>query len=103
MFANRGRFLFLTNGSRLLAAVLDRAGTPPATGSFTYAAGFRHVRERSNYDRLMAALDFTSPAENAGFGLADRGDGTPAFFSENIAGLSRVLSGVTEVRLTEEG
>lgn len=102
LFANRGRFLFLSNDSRLLAAVLDRAGAPPATGTFTYAAGFRHVRERSNYDRLMAALDFTSPAENVGFGLADRGDSTPAFFSGNIAGLSRVLSGVTEVRLMEE-
>jgi hypothetical protein len=102
MFANRGRFLFLSNDARLLASVLDRAGTPPAAGSFTYAAGFRHARERSNYERLMAALDFTSPAENARFGLAERGAGTPAFFSENIASLSRVFSGVTEVRLTEE-
>jgi hypothetical protein len=102
IFANRGRFLFLSNDSRLLAAVLDRVGTQLATGTLTYAAGFRHSRERSNYERVMTALDFTSPTGNAGFGLAYRRDGTPAFFSGNIAGLSRILSGVAEVRVTEQ-
>ncbi len=66
MFANRGRLLFLSNDSRLLAAVLDRAGTTAPTGAFTYAAGFRHLRERPNFERMMTALDFNSPPGAAG-------------------------------------
>jgi hypothetical protein len=38
----------------------------------------------------MAALDFPAPAT------------APTFFSGNIASLSRVLSSVAEVRVTEE-
>jgi hypothetical protein len=46
MFANRGRLLFLANDSGLLAAALDRAGSASPPEAFTYAAGFRHLRER---------------------------------------------------------
>jgi hypothetical protein len=94
LFAQRGPLLFLSNDAALLAAVLDRAaaGAPPA--ALTYAAGFRHLRERSNFERVMAALDFTSPAGSARFG--------PRFFSGNIASLSRVLSRISEIRVTEE-
>jgi hypothetical protein len=102
IFTNQGRFLFLSNNSGLLAAVLDRVGTTPASGTVTFAAGFRHSRERSNYERVMKALDFTSPAANTGLALPDRGDGASAFFSGNMASLSRILSGVTEVRVTEQ-
>jgi hypothetical protein len=90
LFAAQGRLLFLSDDSGLLAAVLDRASTPQTTSAVTYAAGFRHLRERANYQRMMAALDFTSPA------------GTPAFFSGNIGSLSNVLSRLTDVRFTEE-
>jgi|SRR5580658_810545 hypothetical protein len=93
MFAQSGRFLFLGNDASLLASVLDRAGAKPLSGTLDYAAGFRHLRERSNYQRMMRALDFGSSAGNA--------DG-PAFFSGNIGSLSRVLSSVAEVRVTEE-
>jgi hypothetical protein len=102
VFANRGRLLFLSNDSRLLATVLDRAGTTSAADALTYGAGFRHSREHSSYERVMAALDFTSSAGNLGFGRVERSDGAPAFFSGNIASLSRVLSRVTEIRVTEE-
>jgi hypothetical protein len=88
--ATRGRLLFLSDDTGLLRAVLDRTETNQAAGGISYAAGFRHLRERSNYERVMAALDFTSPA------------GTPSFFSGNIGSLSRVLSRLSEVRFTEE-
>ena len=91
LFANRGRLLFLSNDSRLLAAVLDRLGTGPSTGALTYAAGFRHASERPNYERIMAALDLSSAQNRA-----------PAFFSDNIGSLSRVLSKFTEIRMTGE-
>ena len=92
-FAVSGRLLFLGDGARLLAAVLDRAGASASTGALDYAAGFRHSLERSNYARVMAALDFGSSAA---------GEGAPAFFSGNIESLSRVLAGVAEIRVTEE-
>jgi hypothetical protein len=94
VFAVRERLLFLGNDLRLLTAVLDQAGTSPANAALTYAAGFRHSREQENYRRVMAALDF--PA-SAGYG-----GGAPAFFSENIASLSQILSSVAEMRVTEE-
>jgi hypothetical protein len=93
LFANSGRLLFLGNDAGLLASVLDRLGEKPATGAFDYAAGFRHLRERSNYGRVMSALDFNSSAGN---------DAAPTFFSGNIGSLSRVLANVAEVRVTEE-
>jgi hypothetical protein len=93
LFAISGRLLFLGNDARLLSAVLDRLGTNPPTGTLSYAAGFRHLRERSNYARIMTALDFSSSAQN---------DSAPAFFSRNIGSLSRVFSNLAEVRVTEE-
>jgi hypothetical protein len=60
MFTSRGKLLFLSNHSQLLAAVLDRIRAAPAKGSFTYAAGLRHAGENSSYDRVMTALDFSA-------------------------------------------
>lgn len=97
VFALSGRLLFLGNDANLLASVLDRLGTAQATGVFNYAAGFRHQRERSNYQRVMTALDFNSPAGN-GPELAH----APSLFSGNIGSLSRIFSKVGEVRVTEE-
>jgi hypothetical protein len=101
LFAIRGRLLVLGNDSRLLTAVLDRLGTGSSTGTFVYAAGFRHSRERSNYERVMAALDFAS-AGNFRFQPADLPGRAPTFFSDNIGSLSRVSSKLNEIRMTEE-
>jgi len=94
IFADRGRLLFLSNDSRLLGAALDRVGTRPPAGALIYAAGFRHLRERPNYERVMTALDF------AGSARSERG-GAPSFFTGNIASLSEVLSDLVEMRVTE--
>jgi hypothetical protein len=88
--ATRGHLLFLGNNAPLFAEVLGRFGTQPEAGEPVYAAGFRHLRERPNYERITTALDFGSPG------------GTPPFFSGNMASLSRVLSRVSEIRVTEE-
>jgi len=89
MFAASGQLLFLGNDAGWMAAVLDRAGARPPAGGVSYAAGFRHARERANYQRIMTALDFGQ-------------EGGPAFFSANLGSLSQVLSGIAEVRVTEE-
>ena len=101
LFAIRGRFLFLSGDAPLLASVLARSGAaPPSAGDFTYAAGFRHQRERANYERIMAALDFTAPAGTPEF-EPNPSPGGPSFFSGNLGSLSRVLGRIAEVRLTE--
>jgi hypothetical protein len=98
-FAASGRLLLLGNDARLLAAVLDRAGARPSTGALDYAAGFRHSLVRSDYLRIMTALDFgTSHGKAEEDGPPD----APPFFSGNIGSLSRVLSSVAEIRVTEE-
>jgi hypothetical protein len=101
LFATSGRLLFVSNDASLLAAVLDRAGTPATTSAFRYAAGVRHLRERGNYERVMAALDFSSATSGFGF-YRPGGAAAPSFFSGNVASLSRVLSKLVEVRVTEE-
>jgi hypothetical protein len=102
IFANQGRLLFLSNDSQLLITVLDRIGTRPAPATFTYAAGFRHLRERSNYERVMTALDFTSPAGNSAFGRVDGTEKVPAFFSGNLGSVSHIFSTLAEMSITEE-
>ncbi len=49
----------------------------------------------------MAALDFVSPSDNPGF-FRTEGPGGPTFFSGNLGSLSRILSSVVEVGITEE-
>jgi hypothetical protein len=99
LFANRGKLLFLSNDMALLAATLDRAGSNPMASSFTYAAGFRQSRKRSNYGQIMKALDFNG---YPGGLQADNAGDKHSFFSGNIASLSQVLSRVSEIRVTEE-
>jgi hypothetical protein len=87
----RGQFLFAANDAALLASVLDRVATAPTVPALvTYGAGFRHLRERPNFDRMMQALDF---------GARNQANGPP-FFSGNVASLSTVLSGISEVQVT---
>jgi hypothetical protein len=90
-FAIRGRRLFVANDTALLGALLARDGSVATAGALTYAAGFRHTRERDSYRRVMSALDFTSTGGNA-----------PSFFSGNIGSMSEVLSNIAEMRMVEE-
>ena len=102
LFATRGRLLFLGNDSLLLGAALDRVGTASPAGTLTYAAGFRHLRERPNFERVMKALDFAPSSVSPEPGIVVTPGGPPPFFSGNIASLSRVLAQVDEVRVTQE-
>jgi hypothetical protein len=101
LFAVQGPRLFLGNDAALLSATLDRVGNTTPSSPVTYAAGFRHARERDNYDRIMSALDFMQPEARMNFVFAPSG-GAPAFFSGNLASLSRVLAQVSDVKVTEE-
>lgn len=93
--AVRGHYLYLGNDLRLFTAVLDRSISASAPVPLTYTAGFRHLQERPNYQRIMTALDFKLAR---GMGRGDM----PAFFSDNIASLSQVLSQIQDVRVSRE-
>jgi hypothetical protein len=101
LVATSGPLLFVANDASLLAAVLDHGGSPANSTPFTYAAGVRYRQERANYERVMAAVDFTSAASGLGFYRLG-GAAAPNFFSGNLASLSRVLSKVVEIGVTEE-
>jgi hypothetical protein len=101
-FAIHGKLIFLSNDTRLLQSVLARSAIALPAGSLTYAAGFRHLRERSNYERIMNALDVNSPATNGEFLDPERAGGAPPFFSGNIASLGHALASLNEVYVTEE-
>jgi hypothetical protein len=102
IYTTQGRLLFLSNDSPLLATVLDRAGIQPAAGPLTYAAGFGHSRERDNYERIMAALDFGTGLGLTGSELPGQRANALAFFSGNLTSVGQVLSNITEIRVTEE-
>ena len=86
LFAVQGPLLFLGNDVGLLSATRDRAGSTAPSSPVTYAAGFRHSRERDNYDRVMQAIDFMQPEAGMNFSFPHSG-GVPAFFSGNLASL----------------
>ena len=91
-FAAEGPLLVIANDPDLLQTILARPRTTASASSATYAAAFRHARERSNYGRLMSALDF---------GPAQPGQ-SPGFFSANIASLSAALRPIVRIQLTEQ-
>jgi hypothetical protein len=67
-------------------------------GTMTYTAFFRHKQEQDNFRRLMAQLDL------AGHGSAssqEDSSATPAFFSGNVASLSRVFANLESERIEE--
>lgn len=114
-----GRYLVVANSDTLLAAVLDRLKPGTAAPSPTsYAAGFRHAREKANYAELMRALDQVAGARASAAmpepqtpEAADEADAAaaapgqpgapgaaparpPHFFSENLGSLSEALARV---------
>jgi hypothetical protein len=93
MFAVRGKLLFVGSDPVLLGTVLDREAVGGSgKGSDTYAAGVRVRRARPNYVRIMTALDF---------GAAGPAAHEPAFFSENLASLTAVLTRVANIEVSE--
>ncbi len=98
----QGRRLFLANDPDLLGRTLDRVAEPVPSRPMTYAAGFRHARERANYRRMMEALDFNAPGSQAPFGGADWRNGAAPIFSGNLASVSAALADIAEIDITQE-
>jgi len=90
-FATEGPVLIVANNADLLQSMLDRRTNGPSSLNATYAAHFRHDRERVNFDGMMTALDFAQT----------RTGQEPRFFSGNIASLSAALRRVSGVEVVE--
>jgi len=81
-----GRWLVVGNSAGLVNSILSRRGRN-GTG-VSYAAGWRHSREFSGFERMTRLIDFPQIPP----GSDDGGAREPMFFSENLASLGRALS-----------
>jgi hypothetical protein len=102
--AVRGKQLLLADDSILMDELLARSQKPnPAqeNGGATYAALFRHTQEQSSFRRLMAQLDLAGHRGLTDQAAATSGESS-AFFSGNVASLSRVFSRLDSERIEEK-
>jgi len=90
--AVRGKYLVVSDDPAILTAMLAGLNKKTETAPSTFFAAFHHERERVNLVSLMKFLDRESGQSGNGAG--------PAFFSENIAGLSFSLKDVSSEKVT---
>ena len=90
--AARGKYLVLANADAPLRSVLANFSKPAARESATYAAGFLHSREGKPFSRMTSLIDRNGGQSSVPGEVPEAN--RPHFFSKNIAGLSRTLSGV---------
>jgi hypothetical protein len=89
--AERGKYIVLSDRAELLNSFSFRPGKMAAVAEAVSSSGINFARESDNFAVLTRLLDNTTAAENA---ASTDSPGEPPFFSGNLAGLSRVLSGV---------
>jgi hypothetical protein len=93
--------LLLASDSSLLEGMLARRAAAAPGAGVTYSAGFQHAAERDNFVALTSLLDrIGNRGRSDGQSTGSDGD-APAFFSGNIASLSRVFAQVSEERIDE--
>lgn len=100
-----GKLLLLSNDSVLLENLISRRqklSLSQGNNGLTYTAFFRHTQEQSNFRRLMEQLDLAGHHDTASQQTAGTGGETPAFFSGNVASLSRVFSKLESERIEEQ-
>ncbi len=85
--AQRGKLLYFANDAAMLLTVLQAKGPAPAP-PVSYAAGFSHSRERSNFYRFSSVVDLGTAPPPPG----EHSEREPQFFSGNVASLSRTLA-----------
>ena len=103
--AVKGQRLLLANDVALLEHLLAPSqDNLPAEGkdSVTYVALFHHTQEQSNFRLLIAQLDLAGHRGAADQQAGTTGGQSPAFFSGDIASLSRVFSRVDSERVEEK-
>lgn len=92
----------IASDSSLLERMLARRATGTTGSGVTYSADFHHSAERDHFVALSSLLDRIGNRGRAD-GQAAKSDGeAPAFFSGNVASLSRVFAQVSEERIDEK-
>jgi hypothetical protein len=89
--AVRGKYLLVSDDPALLANMLDGMNKKTTADPAEFAAGFDHQREMANFATLTKLLD-----SEAHFG---GNDGSPEFFSDNIASLSSTLKDISSEKI----
>jgi hypothetical protein len=89
--AVRGKYLLVSDEPALLGNMLDGMGRKTAAPPAEFAAGFDHRREMGNFATLAKLLDFEAHS--------GANDGSPEFFSDNIASLSSTLKNVSSEKV----
>ncbi len=84
-----GRWLTIGTSPELTAAIFARRNRAAGDGA-VYAAGWRHVRELPNFERMFRLIDFPQIPPAVG----PEQERQPMFFSENVASLGRALARV---------
>jgi hypothetical protein len=93
--AIRGKLLIAGTDGAMVQAVLSRLAEKSKSEAVTYVAGFRHDTERENFYKMTSLLDRANRNNYTG-----QSNNQPEFFSQNIASLSRTLSGVRSETIT---
>jgi hypothetical protein len=103
--AVKGQLLLLANDVALLEHLLAPAqnnGHAEAQDGATYIALFHHAQEQNNFRLLMAQLDRAAHGGATDQQAANTGGQGPAFFSGDMASLSRAFSTVESERVEEK-
>lgn len=95
IIAVRGKYLFVSDHTDLLDAMLVGMNQPVAFKPALFVGGFDHAHERENFARLTGSLDRFGNEAGAAPGMAH----TPEFFSENLQSLSSTLAEVASEKI----
>jgi len=93
----RGRYLLVSDDPGLLETMLANFNRKPDLKAAVFVAGFNHEREQSNFVRFSGLVD--RPSLSPSNGNSNINDRQPQFFAENVASLSRTLTGISAERI----
>lgn len=92
--AVRDKLLYVSNDAGLLTAALRSQGSANQASGLTYVAEFNHVQERGNFYELARIIDRSVTPDKYS-------NNAPAFFSRNMAGLSKILTRLESEKVVE--
>jgi len=92
--STRGPILIVANDETLMQQLLSNAARGSQENAAMLIAGFRHAKERTNFDSLFRVIDRPH-------GISDQGSTSqsPQFFSNNISSLSTTLADLADVKV----
>ena len=93
-----GKYLVLSDDADSLKAVLSRLNTALKLSPAVYIAGFNHQLEHDNFAHWTSVIDQAAP--HPAYEVSGNGR-EPAFFSRNLASLSKTLARVQSISIQQ--